>query len=48
VDHGKRFRELAAVAALPPRTLVLDGQVAIFDRHPGLDSTGCAILTPRR
>jgi bifunctional non-homologous end joining protein LigD len=33
VDHTRRFRDLAAaVAALPSRTLVLDGEVAIFDR----------------
>jgi bifunctional non-homologous end joining protein LigD len=32
VDHAKRFRELAAmIAALPVPTLVLDGEVAIFD-----------------
>jgi bifunctional non-homologous end joining protein LigD len=34
VDHSRRFPELAAaVAALPGRTLVLDGEVAIFDRQ---------------
>jgi bifunctional non-homologous end joining protein LigD len=34
VDHTKRFRDLAAaVAALPGRTLVLDGEVAIFDKQ---------------
>ncbi len=33
VDHARRFRELAAaVAALTDRTLVLDGEVAIFDQ----------------
>jgi bifunctional non-homologous end joining protein LigD len=33
VDHTKRFPELAAaVTALPGRTLVLDGEVAIFDK----------------
>jgi bifunctional non-homologous end joining protein LigD len=32
VDHTRRFPELAAaVAALPSRTLVLDGEVAVFD-----------------
>jgi len=32
VDHAGRFRELAAaIAALPVPTLVLDGEVAIFD-----------------
>jgi bifunctional non-homologous end joining protein LigD len=34
VDHSGRFPELvAAVASLAPRTLVLDGEVAIFDRQ---------------
>src|SRR5262245_54504211 len=34
VEHTKRFRGLAAsVAALPGRTLVLDGEVALFDSH---------------
>src|SRR4030095_6006829 len=34
VDHTRRFPQLAAtVAALPGRTLVLDGEVAIFDRQ---------------
>jgi bifunctional non-homologous end joining protein LigD len=34
VDHTRRFPELAAaVAALPGRTLVLDGEVAVFDRQ---------------
>src|SRR4030095_16945420 len=34
VDHTRRFPDLAAaVAALPGRTLVLDGEVAIFDRQ---------------
>jgi bifunctional non-homologous end joining protein LigD len=34
VDYAKRFRELAAViAALPVPTLVLDGEVAIFDQQ---------------
>src|SRR5262245_35446341 len=32
VDHTRRFRDVAAaVAALPSTTLVLDGEVAIFD-----------------
>jgi bifunctional non-homologous end joining protein LigD len=31
-DHSRRFAELAAaVRALPPMTLILDGEVAIFD-----------------
>src|SRR4029450_11111673 len=34
VDHTRRFPDLAAaVAALPGRTLVLDGEVAIIDRQ---------------
>jgi bifunctional non-homologous end joining protein LigD len=34
VDHSKRFPELvAAVAALPGRALVLDGEMAVFDRQ---------------
>jgi ATP-dependent DNA ligase len=33
VDHARKFRELAAaIAALPQQTLVLDGEVAIFDQ----------------
>jgi ATP-dependent DNA ligase len=33
VDHAKRFHDVtAAIAALPVPTLVLDGEVAIFDR----------------
>src|SRR4029450_6836214 len=34
VDHTRRFPDpVAAVAALPTRSLVLDGEVAIFDRQ---------------
>ena len=34
VDHSRRFPELvAAVATLQPRTLVLDGEVAIYDHQ---------------
>lgn len=34
VDRGKRFPEMvAAVAMLPGRTLVLDGEIAVFDRQ---------------
>jgi hypothetical protein len=34
VDHAKRFPDLvAAVAGLPDKTLVLDGEVAVFDRQ---------------
>ena len=33
-DHRRRFAELvAAIRALPPATLILDGEVAIYDRH---------------
>jgi bifunctional non-homologous end joining protein LigD len=41
VEHTRRFPELAdAVAALPGRTLVLDGEVAIFDLNPCLSRPG--------
>jgi|SRR5206468_9404273 len=44
VDHTRRFHDLAvAVAKLSGRTLVLDGEVVIFDQQ---FSSGCAILTP--
>jgi ATP dependent DNA ligase domain len=33
VDHARRFRDLAAIAKLSGRTLVLDGEVAIFDQQ---------------
>jgi bifunctional non-homologous end joining protein LigD len=34
VDHSRRFHEVAAaVAGLKPRTLVLDGEVAIYDQQ---------------
>jgi bifunctional non-homologous end joining protein LigD len=34
VDHARRFRELAAaVAAFPVPTLVLDGEIAVFDQE---------------
>jgi bifunctional non-homologous end joining protein LigD len=34
VDHTARFRDLAAaVAALPDATLILDGEVAVFDER---------------
>jgi ATP-dependent DNA ligase len=34
VDHARRFRMIAAaIAALPGQTLVLDGEVAIFDQQ---------------
>lgn len=33
-DHSRRFAELAAaIRALPPATLILDGEVAIFDER---------------
>ena len=34
IDFTGRFRELAAaIALLPPSTLILDGEVAVFDEH---------------
>ena len=34
VDHTARFRELArAIAKLRPETLVLDGEIAVFDEQ---------------
>jgi ATP-dependent DNA ligase len=34
VDHTERFRDLAAsVAALKAPTLILDGDVCVFDKH---------------
>jgi bifunctional non-homologous end joining protein LigD len=34
IDHTRRFREVgAAIAALKPQTLVLDGEVAIYDQQ---------------
>src|SRR5262245_32278384 len=33
VDHSKRFPELVGAATLPGRALVLDGEVAVFDRQ---------------
>ena len=45
-DHTRRFRDIAAaVAKLSARTLVLDGEVAIFDQKSGRDSTGCESQT---
>jgi ATP-dependent DNA ligase len=33
-DHRRRFAELAAaIRALPPATLILDGEMAIYDRQ---------------
>ena len=33
-DHSRRFGELArAIGALPETTLILDGEIAIFDEH---------------
>jgi bifunctional non-homologous end joining protein LigD len=35
LDHTKRFPDVAkAVAALPDSTVVLDGEVAVFDEAP--------------
>jgi bifunctional non-homologous end joining protein LigD len=34
VDHARRFRDItAAISKLSARTLVLDGEVAIFDKQ---------------
>ena len=34
VDHTRRFHEVAAaVAGLKPRTLVLDGEIAVYDQQ---------------
>jgi ATP-dependent DNA ligase len=52
VEHSKRFRGVAeTVAALPFETLVLDGEVAIFDqqlrsRFDWLRGTPEALATP--
>jgi bifunctional non-homologous end joining protein LigD len=52
VDHSKRFRGVGeAVAALPFKTLVLDGEIAIFDqqlrsRFDWLRSTPDELATP--
>jgi bifunctional non-homologous end joining protein LigD len=33
-DHTRRFPDIAAaVLSLTPKTLILDGEVAVFDRH---------------
>jgi bifunctional non-homologous end joining protein LigD len=49
VDHTRRSPELAAaVAALASRTLVFDGEVAIFDRQLRSRFDCCAIPTMRR
>ena len=46
VDHTRRFSDLAAkVAKLSARTLVLDGEVAIYDHNYVPASTDSAILT---
>jgi len=35
IAHTRRFPEIgAAVASLKPRTLVFDGEVAMFDQQP--------------
>ena len=47
VDHTRRFPDLAlAVAKLSARSLVLDGEVAIYDQQLRSRSTGCASRTP--
>src|SRR5215470_4803585 len=46
-DHTQRFRDIAAaVAKLGARSLVLDGEVAIYDRSSDRGSTGCASPSP--
>jgi bifunctional non-homologous end joining protein LigD len=35
VTHTHRFPDAAAIARLRPQTLVLDGEVAVFDEHRG-------------
>jgi ATP-dependent DNA ligase len=52
-DHTRRFADLAAaVAKLTGRTLVLDGEVAIYDQQPARGSSDCVSPTtqpsPRR
>jgi ATP-dependent DNA ligase len=46
VDHTRRYRDVAAaVARLKPSTLVLDGELAVFDDQLGPGSSGFATLT---
>jgi hypothetical protein len=46
LDHTRRFRDIAAaVSKLSARTLVLDGEVAIYDQELRSASTGCASPT---
>jgi ATP-dependent DNA ligase len=46
-DHTRRFADLAAaVVKLSARTLVLDGEVAIYDQQLRSRSSGCASRTP--
>jgi len=48
-DHTRRFAGIAdAVAALPARSLVLDGEVAIFDESSARASTGYGNQTRTR
>jgi hypothetical protein len=43
-DHARRFGEVVKViAALPESTLILDGEVAMFDEHLSQDSSGCGM-----
>jgi len=53
VDHTKRFAEIAgAIAHLPARSLILDGEVAVFDEalvshiHLLMDPPEGAVITP--
>ena len=46
VDHTYRFRDVAtALSKLSARTLVLDGELAIYDEQLRSASNGCASLT---
>jgi ATP-dependent DNA ligase len=47
-DHTRRFQDVAAaIAKLPARTLVLDGEVAIFDSAAALTVRVAARTRPR-
>jgi ATP dependent DNA ligase domain len=48
-DHTRRFADLAAaIRKLSARTVVLDGEVAIYDSSSGPASSGCASRSPTR
>jgi bifunctional non-homologous end joining protein LigD len=49
VDHTKRFQDIAgAILKRSARTLVLDGEVAIYDEQLRSRLSGCASPTPMR